>query len=218
VHFNAQGGSVSPTSKTVNCNSQVGALPTPTRNCYAFDGWFTGTNGTGTQYYSTTSVNSDNITLYAKWTLTTYTLTFNAQGGAVSPTNKTVNCGDAAGTLPTPTRNCYTFGGWWTGINGTGSQYVSSTVPNSNITLYAKWTINTYTLTFNAQGGTVNPLSKIINCGELTGILPTPTLTNHVFEGWWTGANGSGTQYTSNTIAIGNATLPCFGTYCAGSK
>jgi len=204
--FDAQGGTVNPSSKTITCGTTVGTLPTPMRNCYTFGGWWTGTNGTGIQYMSSTIPNS-NITLYAKWTINTYTLTFNAQGGTVNPTNKTINCGDAAGTLPTPTRDCYTFGGWWTGTNGTGTQYISSTVPNSNITLYAKWTINTYTLTFNAQGGTVNPSSKTVSCGEAVSILPTPSLADHVFEGWWTGTNGTGAQYTSTTIANGSITL-----------
>jgi uncharacterized repeat protein (TIGR02543 family) len=73
------------------------------------------------------------------WTVNTYTLTFDAQKGTVSPTSKTVICDAAAGDLPTPTRVGYIFGGWYTATSGGGTQYTATTVVTSNLTLYAKW-------------------------------------------------------------------------------
>jgi len=70
-----------------------------------------------------------------------FTVTFNAQGGTVSPTNTTVTPGLVYGTLPAPARTGYTFSAWWTGTNGTGYLVASTTTVTavSNHTLYAKW-------------------------------------------------------------------------------
>ena len=114
VTFNPNGGTVSPTSKTVTNGSGYGALPTPTRSGYSFDGWFTAASG-GTLVTATTQVTaSANHTLYAHWTAkpTTITVYFNANGGTVSPASKTVTVGKAYGELPTPVRSGYVFLGW----------------------------------------------------------------------------------------------------------
>ena len=73
-----------------------------------------------------------------------YTVTYDAEGGSVSPANKAVICNAAYGTLATPMRTAYSFVGWWTGDNGTGTQIAeTTTVSNAtNHTLYAKWIIN----------------------------------------------------------------------------
>lgn len=70
-----------------------------------------------------------------------FTVTFNAQGGTVNPTNTTVATGLSYGTLPVPARTGYTFSAWWTGTNGTGLLTTSTTPVTavSNHTLYAKW-------------------------------------------------------------------------------
>lgn len=74
-------------------------------------------------------------------TTTQYTLTYNANGGSVSPTSKKLNKGAAYGSLPTPTRSGYTFNGWYTQASG-GSKVSSSTIINANTTIYAQWTKN----------------------------------------------------------------------------
>ena len=69
----------------------------------------------------------------------TYTLTYNANGGSVSPANKSLKDGETFGNLPTPTRNGYTFNGWYTSANG-GSKVSSNTKISTNTTIYAHWT------------------------------------------------------------------------------
>jgi len=79
------------------------------------------------------------ITLYPQWS--TYTVTYDANGGSVSPTGETVNPGESV-TLPTPSRDGYTFNGWYTASDGgtkVGDKGASYT-PTGNITLYAQWT------------------------------------------------------------------------------
>jgi len=153
ITFDAQSGTVSPTSQTVTYGSTVGTLPTPTRTGYTFGGWFTGTNGSGTQYTSSIVYNTvGNITLYAKWTPNTYTVTLDRQNGAGGSASITATYDAAMPSAMAPTRTGYTFGGYYTGTNGTGTQYYNvsmGSARNWNIasatTLYAQWTVNAVT-------------------------------------------------------------------------
>ncbi|MCL2151993.1 MAG: InlB B-repeat-containing protein [Oscillospiraceae bacterium] len=140
--FNPTGGAVSPTSKLIYCGGTYGTLPTPTREFYDFLGWFTEENG-GSHKTDSTSANTTPAaeTLYAHWQRRTFILNFNANGGMVSPANKTVNCGDAYGTLPTPTRDHHNCLGWYTEAVG-GVLVTSSTLADNSIatkTIYAHW-------------------------------------------------------------------------------
>jgi len=133
---------------------------------------------------------------------TVYTVTFDAQGGSVSPASATVIGDSTYDTLPTPIRSGYIFGGWWTGANGTGAEITFETTVTitAEQTLYAKWVPGVYTVTFDAQGGSVNPSSVSVTNDSTYGTLPTPTRTGHTFGGWWMGTNGTGTEVTSSTL------------------
>lgn len=208
VTWNANGGTVSPASTTKTHGSTLGTLPTPTRAStaeysYTFAGWFTAASG-GTQISSTTTV-TGNVTYYAHWTATkrSYTATFNGNGGSTpSPSSITKEYNTALGTLPTCTRTGYTFLGWYTASSG-GTKISTTTVVTKDITYYAQWSINSYTLTFNPNGGTVTPTSKNLEYNSAYGTLPTPTRASdaqytYTFAGWYTAATG-GTQVTATT-------------------
>lgn len=213
VAFNANGGSVGQSSKTVRSGEAYGDLPTPTRTGYSFEGWYTASDG-GEKVTASTRVNLlGDQTLYAHWKVLaqSYTLTFDANGGSVSSSSKVVVSGESYGELPTPTRPGYIFEGWYTSRDGgdriTESQRVSL---SGNVTLYAHWrkSDESYTVTFDANGGTVDPGTKTVKSGEAYGVLPTPVLKGHAFDGWYTAAGG-GTKVTSATIveATSNHTL-----------
>lgn len=104
----------------------------PTRTGYTFTGW-------GGDY---TGVIQDEV-IVAMYTANTYTVTFNPNGGIVSPTSKTVTFGSTYGTLATTSRTGYIFNGWFTASSG-GTQVTSGTTVNTanNHTLYAQWTPN----------------------------------------------------------------------------
>lgn len=208
VTWNANGGTVSPASVSKTHGSTLGTLPTPTRAStaeysYTFAGWFTAASG-GTQISSTTTV-TGNVTYYAHWTATkrSYTATFNGNGGSTpSPSSITKEYNTALGTLPTCTRTGYTFLGWYTASSG-GTKISTTTVVTKDITYYAQWSINSYTLTFNPNGGTVTPTSKDLEYNSAYGTLPTPTRASdaqytYTFAGWYTAATG-GTQVTTTT-------------------
>ena len=131
--------------------------------------------------------------------LTSSKVTFDANGGSVSDASKTVYYGQLYGTLPAPTRANYTFAGWFTAKDG-GTKITADTVVTElvNQTLYAHWTPNKFTLTYNANGGTVSSGSKTLTFGDSYGTLPTPTRSNYNFKGWFTAASG-GTQVSAST-------------------
>lgn len=218
VTWNPNGGTVDPTSTTKTHGSTLGTLPTPTRAAdaqytYTFKGWFTAATG-GTQISESTTV-TENVTYYAQWTATlrSYTATFNGNGGDTpSPSTITKTYDSELGTLPTCSRTGYTFLGWYTASSG-GTKISSTTKITGTVTYYAQWSINSYTLTYNVNGGNaVSPASKSVQYGSAYGTLPTPTKSSdaeytYAFAGWYTAASG-GTQVTTNTtMGAGNTTI-----------
>ncbi len=212
VTLDPNGGTVAPTKLTVAAGQAYGTLPTPTRSGYTFVGWFTAASG-GTQVTSTTIYNvSGNQTLYAHWSQSAYTVTLDPNGGSVAPTKFAVVSGQAYGSLPTPTRSGYNFVGWFTAKTG-GTQVYSSTIYSlsGNQTLYAHWeqaAPTTYTVTLNANGGSVAPTAITVTAGGTYSNLPTPTRSGYTFKGWFTASSG-GTQITNSTVVnlTGNQTL-----------
>ncbi|MDD3302290.1 MAG: InlB B-repeat-containing protein, partial [Candidatus Gracilibacteria bacterium] len=207
VTFNGNGGAgFSPTTKTVVSGTAIGSLPTnPTRAGYIFNGWYTSTSG-GIKLTTLTIITS-NITYYAQWTINTYIVTFNGNGGTgFTPTTKTVTYNTAIGALPTnPTRIGYTFKGWYTATSG-GTKITTSTIITSNVTYYAQWNVNNYTITFNANGGTTPvPTTKTVPYNNAIGTLATTTRAGFSLKGWYTSTTG-GTKITTSTLVTANKT------------
>ena len=136
ITFNPNGGTVSPTTKTVNAGDTIGSLPTPTYTGYTFNGWYTACTG-GTKITTTTKP-TGSTTYCAQWTKNAYTITFDPNGGTVTPASVTVNPGDAIGTLPTPERTGHTFKGWYTSCTG-GTEIATATKPTKSTTYCAQW-------------------------------------------------------------------------------
>ena len=200
-----RGCSVAFPPQTVFQNTEI-TLPTPTREGYTFDGWYTtyvrGTKiGNGEDTYTVTG----KIEMYAYW-LKHYTVTFNSQGGESVAPITVVDGSDV--TLPTPTRYGYTFTGWFSAASGGikrgdgGDVYI---IRQSDITIYAQWTANNYTITFDSQdGSTDSPITAAYGT-EVT--LPTPIRSGYRFEGWYSEASG-GTQYNRYRYTIiGDVTM-----------
>ncbi len=144
-------GTVSPTSKKVTYDQKYGTLPIPVREGYVFDGW---EDEAGNKVDSNQIVKiTENTTLTAKWLGAEYTVTFNPDGGEVTPTSKKVQNEGKYGELPTPTKTGYTFNGWY---NVSGTKIESTTTVNltSDETLTARWNAVKSTLTVNPNGGT----------------------------------------------------------------
>jgi uncharacterized repeat protein (TIGR02543 family) len=203
ITFDANGGTVSPTSGTTGEGWKLAELPTPTRDGYTFNGWYTAATG-GTAVTESRVYGAD-ATIYARWTLNTYTVTFDANDGTVSPTSGTTGEGWALAELPTPTRIGYTFDGWYTAATD-GTAVTNSTAFSADTTIYARWALNTYTVTFDANGGTVLPTSGTTGEGWALAELPTPTRDGYTFNGWYTTATGS-TAVTESRVYGADATI-----------
>ena len=128
---------------------------------------------------------------------------FDANGGVCECSFSHVKFGECVSTLPTPTRMGHAFGGWYTAASG-GTKISASTTVSTNTTYYAHWTVNQYTITFNANGGT-GGTSKKIDYGSALGTLPTPVRDDYDFGGWFTAASG-GTQISASTNVTGDKT------------
>ncbi|MBO5360406.1 MAG: InlB B-repeat-containing protein [Clostridia bacterium] len=212
VNYNSNGGtgSMSSSSHTYDQNK---ALSTNkfTRSGYYFLGWSTNSNATSATYsdgqsvINLTSTDGATVNLYAIWSkIPTYTVSYNANGGAGAPSAQTktkdttlwlsstnptksytvtYNANGGSVSPSSKTVNC-TFKNWNTAQNGSGTSYSSgaSYTANSGATLYAQWTNPTY------------------------GTLPTPTRTGYTFDGWYTAASG-GTKITSTSALSSNITI-----------
>ena len=190
-----------------------------TRTGYTFIGWNTENDGTGTNYADEASLtNAGNLTLYAQWAHN-YTVRFDANGGSGSMSDMSRFANDnTALTSNTFTREGYTFAGWNTAANGSGTSYDDGatinfvTTVNETVTLFAKWIQNDYTVKFNANGGSGSMLDMSRKYDDNTALTTNAfTKEGYTFAGWNTVADGSGTGYsdesTDNITATSNATV-----------
>ena len=218
VTFNygdATGGNTTA-SKVVYYDQQYGILPNPTKVGYTFDGWYKESSFTN-QVTATTVVTSiSNHTLYAKLSIADYKIVYHTIGSDTLGTGlitwntafgDKLAYGDVAG---------YTFGGWFTGQNGTGTQITSTTTLNTSLTainhtthtldLYGKYTAKTYTVAYNVNTGTGSMANTTHVYGTASNLRTnTFTKTENDFLGWSTTASGS-TQYMDGQ-AITNIAL-----------
>lgn len=132
---------------------------------------------------------------------TSFTVSFDSQGGSVSTSSKKVTKGQQYGTLPKPSREGHSFDGWYTSASGGTLVTAGSTFNGTaNQTLYAHWTAAKYTITFNPNGGSVNPMSKTVSYGSAVGSLPTPVRDGYIFQGWYTSASGGNKEDGMSTV------------------
>lgn len=154
VYFDANGGTVSETSRGVLCGLPYGELPVPERPGYTFDGWYTEAEGGELVTADQEVVLEADQTLYAHWTVNSYTVTLDAMGGEVDPASVIVTYGETYGELPTPTRTGFIFNGWYTEAeSGSGVTADTEFKATEDVTLYARWTARSYTVSWNTGTG-----------------------------------------------------------------
>jgi uncharacterized repeat protein (TIGR02543 family) len=198
---------MTPLSKTVVHGGRVIAPGALTETGYDFGGWFKEA-ACSNQYIFTTPV-TGNLTLYAKWTATPYTITLSVNGGNTASVPASINYTiEDTVTLPIPTHTTDFFRGW----NDSASNLVAAIQPGStgNMTLTAQWTTQKQAM-FNANGGS----GSVVNLDNLTSetiTLPNGgfTRTGWTLDKWNTTADGTGTDYTLNggyTFGTGSVTL-----------
>ena len=198
-----------------------------TRTGYTFGGW--AKSASGAKAYSNaesvknlTTTNAATVNLYAVWTANTYSVKYNANGGSGTMANSSHIYGTAkALTANAFTRTGYTFSGWNTKADGSGTAYANkasvknlTATNNGTFNLYAQWTAHTYSVKYNGNGSTSGTMA---NSTHTYGIEKTLTAnafkrTGYTFSGWNTKADGSGTAY-ANKASVKNLTATDGGTF-----
>lgn len=145
---------------------------------------------------------------------TSYTIKYNANGGSGAPGNQT-KWKDQTLKLSTtkPTRSGHSFLGWSTSSTATSATYSAggNYTTNSAATLYAVWKANTYTVSYNANGGTGAPSSQTKTYGvNLTLSSTKPTRTNYNFKGWGTSASATTATYAAGASYTSNAAITLY--------
>jgi len=171
VEYNGNGntgGSTASSSHTYDTEKALTANGY-TKTGYTFAGWNTKADGTGTKYANKASVknltatNKGTVTLYAQWTANTYIVEYNGNGNTGGNTASSSHTYETVKELTANgyTKTGYTFAGWNTKVDGTGTKYIDkasvknlTATNNGTVMLYAQWKINKYTLTVNPNGGT----------------------------------------------------------------
>ena len=120
----------------------------------------------------------------------TVTYNYNSATGGNSTTSAGYTVGGSAITLPSPTRTGYTFGGWYSdaGLSASAGSAGASYTPSATTTLYAKWTANTLTITYNSNGGSAVSSGSTTTGGTVSSAPTAPTRTGYTFAGWYSNA------------------------------
>ena len=156
------------------------------RNGYTFAGWTTNSDGTddgygwtgwsGTWNYDNGQygINNNKLTLYARWNIKAYTISYNANGGSNAPGNQSkIENKSISLSSSKPTRTGYTFVNWNTKKDGSGTTYKAGASYNSNadLTLYAQWRINKVYIKLDANGGNVSGSTTNGSCSTSNNII-----------------------------------------------
>ncbi len=211
VTYDANGGSCSTTTATYSTTPLT--LPTPTWDGHVFNGWYTAATGgtlagaAGAEYTPTAD-----ITLYAQWT-TTYTITYDTKGG--NDISAVTNATALPSSLPTPTKDGYTFDGWYTD-ESLSTAAVAGAALTANITLYAKWSSPCMAINGNFTGSWV--ASEMTKSNDETTASCTITISSTGTkefgfkqlkscgssdqDKWWSVAKNSATITASNCTDI----------------
>lgn len=213
ITYDANGGTNAPKAQKKFYDSAIFLQSsTPTRTGYQFLNWNTKQDGSGTTYNpgEKYTVNAS-LALYAKWKINTYTISYNANGGKNAPSNgtKTYNISYTI-SKDKPVRTGYSFVNWNTKLDGTGVSYNSGDAYTKNVglTLYATWKKVTYTVTYDANGGTGAP-SKQTKQYNVDLILSNvrPTRAGWTFVGWGKTSSDTVVSYNPQSVYTANGSI-----------
>lgn len=195
VTFDANGGNISLSSKTVTVGEPYGSLPVPEKTGYEFTGWYT-LDESGTQVNSTTVVESEQAhTLYAHWQVVKYRISYELDGGINNSQNPADYTIETDVSFYAPEREGYTFDGWYADSELTKKVSGIEKGSTGEKTFYAKWIKNPpqvmeYRITYELNGGTNHPDNPSSYRTDTTGIvLKEAVREGYIFDGWYTDSN-----------------------------
>ncbi len=200
ITYNLNGGMLAvgeQTSYTVEDDLVV--FNDPTRVGYTFEGWYDNSAFDGDVYVAINPNRMEDLSLFAKWTVNQYTITFDELGG--SQVDNITQDFLTIVTAPTaPTKTGYTFIGW----SRNGEPYSFSIMPVDGADLVAIWEVNSYTITLNVNGGTGITDTTLDFDYDASISLTNPTRTGYTFDGWSDGDNDwtTGDDMPDNDLSL----------------
>lgn len=182
VVFNSKDGSA-VSNYVGKFDGRVAKPEDPTKEGFIFGGWFKDEACTvAFDFINERITSTEDITLYAKWAQPQVTVKFDTDGGSAAA-NVSVIKGGTLDALPTVTKTGYTFADWYTDKALT-AKFDKTVAITADTTLYAKWTINKYTVSFNVNGGSEVAAQTVEFNGVAVKPEADPTKAGHVFAGW----------------------------------
>ena len=200
ITFETNGGS-SISAITQDFGTSVNEPLDPIKEGYSLNNWYS--DPELTQVYVFTTMPAEDITLYAQWSINQYTITFESNEGSIVPS--ITQDYDTLVTEPnSPTREGYTFIGWYVDI-ALSEIYIFSTMPAEDIILYAKWSVNQYTINFESNGGSlVSAITQ--DYGTSVSEPVAPTKEGYTLMAWYLDIELT-QLYTFTTMSAENITL-----------
>jgi uncharacterized repeat protein (TIGR02543 family) len=180
VTFDSKGGSSVPSSTYVTDGQMSSAPEEPILLGYTFEGWSPIDGGTPVVFPYAPGVIGD-ITLYAVWSRQ-FVISFESNGGSAVADGYFKEFGSLSAAPTAPTRRGYTFAGWSATNDGTAVSFPYAPGVSEDISLHALWTVNIYSITFNANGGVAVPNGSFTI--ETDAQLVTPIRVGYTFNGW----------------------------------
>jgi uncharacterized repeat protein (TIGR02543 family) len=176
---------------TTTGSSVTSSPGTPTRSGYTFTGWFAGASGGAATSFPYTHGQIASFTLFAQWSANSLTVTYDSQGGSAVSAGSTITGSSVTSSPGTPTRSGYTFVGWFAGASGGAAiSFPYMHGQTSSFTVYAQWTANSLTITYDSQGGSAITAGSTSTGGSITASPGTPTRTGYTFTGWFVASTG----------------------------
>ncbi|HAA6787509.1 TPA: InlB B-repeat-containing protein [Listeria monocytogenes] len=168
----------------------------PTKQGYTFDGWYDAETGGNKWDFKTMKMPANDVTLYAHFTVSSYQVNFDIDGAV---TNEAIVYDALLNEPATPTKQGYTFDGWYDAETG-GNKWDFKTMkmPANDVTLYAHFTINNYQANFDIDGAVTN---ETITYDTLLNEPTAPTKQGFLFDGWYD-AEVDGTKWDFNTMKM----------------
>ena len=199
INYIANGGTIAANApKTFVSGDLPITLPVPTRTGYEFGGWFLSSDFSGAAQTTIPAGTDSNVYVYAKW-IKTYNITYHLGGGINAEDNPTeFNERTLPLTLKAPTRDGFTFGGWYQNPAYSGNQVTTIDAgTEKNVSLWAKWNAIEYSVSYVLNGGT-NSDQNVAKYSILdTPVkLYNPTRDGYLFEGWFASSDFSGERMT----------------------
>ena len=186
-------------------SGKITAPTAPTKTDYEFLGWYE--DALCTTKYDFDKVVTQDVTLYAGWKIIRATVVFATNGGSEVPAQKITVSDTAKVQKPSdPTKTGHTFTGWY--LDDTCvTEYNFNAVVTDNLTLYAGWEKEEYTVTFNLGYSGAQSVAATVKYGE-PAVYPEgePTRSGYIFDDWYLGASSSADMYDGSGIT-GNTTL-----------